>query len=145
MWYSLGLMRTFSAKALILAGIAAAAPAATVTIEKPRAVTVTGGGCRMPSDGFFSGQWGPEKLPTLALTIGPGPMTDTMHANPAKYTGPGKYPNEIIAVYLGKTALEDSYGGLGTVVIAADGHSGMFVLNDGKASGRFDCGTVPAR
>ncbi|HEY7303752.1 MAG TPA: hypothetical protein VH601_06555 [Bryobacteraceae bacterium] len=45
-------------------------------------------------------------------------------------------------MYLGKTALEESYAGLGTVTIAADGHSGTFVLNDPAASGRFDCGTV---
>ena len=62
-----------------------------------------------------------------------------------KYTGPGRYTNEIIAVYLGKTALEDSYMGLGTVVIAGDGRSGTFALNDGTASGHFDCGTTPSR
>jgi hypothetical protein len=72
-------------------------------------------------------------------------MADAMHANKARFTGPGRYPNEIITVYLGKTALEDSYGGLGTVVIATDGHSGTFATNDGKASGRFDCGTAPSR
>jgi hypothetical protein len=95
---------------------------------------------------LLSGNWGPTALPTLAFTIGPGAaMADQMHANKAKFTGPGRYPNEIIAVYLGKTALEDSYGGLGTVVIGADGRTGTFALNDGTASGRFDCGTVPAR
>jgi hypothetical protein len=72
-------------------------------------------------------------------------MADQMHANKAKFAGPGKYQNEILMVYLGKTALEDSYGGLGTVVINADGHSGTFTTNDAKASGRFDCGTVPSR
>jgi hypothetical protein len=71
-------------------------------------------------------------------------MADQMHANKAKYTGPGRYPNEIVAVYLGKTALEDSYMGLGTIVIAADGHSGTFALNDGSASGHFDCGSTPS-
>jgi hypothetical protein len=54
-----------------------------------------------------------------------------------------RYPNEIVAIYLGATALVDSFGGLGTVVFNADGHSGMFVTNDGKASGHFDCGAVP--
>lgn len=94
----------------------------------------------------FSGTWGPSALPTLALTIGPGSaMADAMHANKAKYVGPGRYTNEIIAVYLGKTALEDSYGGLGTVVIGPDGHSGTFELNDHKASGHFDCGAAPSR
>ena len=133
------------AGALLVAWAAVAAAAdATVTIEKPKPRSVTGGGCRILSDGTFSGTWGPAALPTLAFTIGPGAtMADQMHANKAKFTGPGRYANEIIAVYLGKTALEDSYMGLGTVFISANGHSGTFLLNDGKASGRFDCGAAP--
>jgi hypothetical protein len=127
-------------------GGVAAQPPPTVTIEKPKPLTVTGGLCRILSNDTFSGNWGPSPLPTLALTIGPGSaMADAMHANKATFTGPGRYENEIIAVYLGKTALEDSYGGLGTVTIAADGHTGTFTLNDGKAAGRFDCGAVPSR
>jgi hypothetical protein len=122
------------------------APQPSATIETPKARTVTTGFCRILSDGTFSGVWGPTSLPTLAFTIGPGAtMANQMHANKAKYTGPGRYENEILAVYLGKTALEDSYGGLGTVVISADGHSGTFVTNDRKASGRFDCGAPPAK
>jgi len=72
-------------------------------------------------------------------------MADLMHANKAKFAGPGKYANEVVAVYLGKTALEDAYAGLGTVVVAADGKSGTFALNDGKASGTFDCGAAPEK
>jgi hypothetical protein len=124
----------------------AAAEQPTATIEKPKTRTVTSGGCRILSGDTFSGTWGPSTLPTLALTIGPAStMADQLHANKAKYTGPGSYSNEIIAVYLGKTALEDSYMGLGTVVIASDGHSGSFALKDGTASGHFDCGAVPSR
>jgi hypothetical protein len=135
-----------SAVLIAVVGAALAAAGPSVTIEKPKPRTVAGGGCRLLSDGTFSGTWGPAALPTLAFTIGPGAtMADQLHANKAKYSGPAKYPNEIIAVYLGKTALEDSYMGLGTIVIAADGHSGTFALNDGKASGRFDCGAVPSR
>jgi hypothetical protein len=123
-----------------------ATSAASVTIEKPKVRTESSGGCRILRDGTFSGAWGPSGLPTLAFTIGPGAtMADAMHANKVKFTGPGSYPNEIIAVYLGKTALEDAYGGLGTVVIAPDGHSGTFVTNDGKVSGRFDCGPTITR
>ncbi len=125
--------------------IAQAAELASVTIEKPRLVTVKGGGCRILSNGSFSGTWGPSSLPTLAFTIGPTPMTEYTHANAAKFSGPGKYANEILAVYLGKTATEDSYGGLGTVVINADGRTGSFAANDGSTSGRFDCGAPPAR
>jgi hypothetical protein len=122
----------------------ATAPQPTATIDKPKSRTVTGGFCRILSSSTFSGNWGPSSLPTLALTIGPGSaMADQLHANKAKFSGPGTYRNEIIAVYLGKTALEDSYLGLGTVVINADKHSGTFSLNDGSAAGHFDCGVPP--
>ena len=140
-------LRTLAGLAMAGAALTvrAAAPA-TATIEKPKPRTVTTGHCRILSDGTFSGVWGPDALPTLAFTIGPGAtMADQMHANKAKFAGPAKYQNEILAVYLGKTALEDSYGGLGTVIISPDGHSGTFTTNDGKASGRFDCGTAPSR
>ena len=122
----------------------AAAPQPSATIDKPKSRTVTGGFCRILSESTFSGNWGPSSLPTLALTIGPASaMADQLHANKAKFTGPGTYRNEIIAVYLGKTALEDSYLGLGTVVINQDKHSGTFSLNNGSAAGHFDCGTPP--
>lgn len=122
----------------------AAAPQPTATIVKPKARTVTGGFCRLISNGTLSGNWGPSNLPTLAFTIGPSSaMADATHANKEKFTGPGTYKNEIIAVYLGKTALQDSYGGLGTVTINADGHTGKFLLNDGSAAGNFDCGVPP--
>jgi hypothetical protein len=117
----------------------------TVTIEKPKARTTTGGVCRIVREGTLSAFWGPMSLPTLAIIIGPGsPMDDVMHANKAKFTGPGKYSDVIIAVYLGKTALEDSYSGLGTIVFMAD-NTGTFELNDHSASGHFDCGGPPAR
>jgi hypothetical protein len=128
----------------LLAG--AAAPQPTATIEKPKSRTVTGGFCRILSNNTFSGNFGPNSsMPTLALTIGPSStMADALHANKSNFTGPGTYKNEIIAVYLGKTALEDSYMGLGTVVINADKHSGTFTLNDKSSSGHFDCGVPPA-
>ena len=130
---------------ILTAFLAAAAtpPQASATIQKPKAQTVTGGLCRILSDGAFAVQIGPNpNMRTLALAIGPSVMTEQLHANTAKYAGPGKYANEIIAVYLGKTALEDSYLGLGTVTINADGKSGAFALNDGTASGTFDCGAA---
>jgi hypothetical protein len=136
----------FSTMAAVMVLIATApAPQPTATIEKPKSRTVTGGFCRILSNNTFSGNWGPSTLPTLALTIGPGSaMADALHANKAKFAGPGAYKNEIIAVYLGKTALEDSYMGLGTVIINADKHSGTFTLNDKSAAGHFDCGAPPA-
>ncbi len=139
-----GLLSTVVMISVVLAG--AAAPQPTATIEKPKSRTVTGGFCRILNNNTFSGNFGPSSsLPTLALTIGPGSaMADALHANKAKFTGPGTYKNEIIAVYLGKTALEDSYMGLGAVVINADKHSGIFTLNDKSSSGHFDCGVPPA-
>ena len=135
---------TIIATIFFIASAAALQP--TATIEKPKSRTVSGGFCRILSNNTFSGNFGPNSsMPTLALTIGPGSaMADSLHANKANFTGPGTYKNEIIAVYLGKTALEDSYMGLGTVVINADKHSGTFILNDKSASGRFDCGAPPA-
>jgi hypothetical protein len=132
---------------LILMITVGAPPPPSVTVEKPRAVKAAGGVCRIAEEGTLGVNIGPDpKLPILALTIGPGSaMADMLHANKAKFTGPGKYANEIIAVYLGKTALEDAYMGLGTVTIAADGKSGRFALNDGTASGSFDCGAPPVK
>jgi hypothetical protein len=134
---------TLTAIAILIAG--AAAPQPTATIDKPKSRTVTGGFCRVLGNDTFSGNFGPNSsLPTLAFTIGPrSAMADALHANKATFTGPGTYKNEIIAVYLGKTALEDSYMGLGTVIINADKHSGTFSLNDKSAAGRFDCGAPP--
>ena len=92
------------------------------------------------SDGTLVASWGPTNLPVLGFTIGPhAAMSDEMHANKASFKGPGRYPNVILAVYLGATALVDSYGGLGTITFDANGHSGSFVTNDGKASGKFEC------
>jgi hypothetical protein len=136
----------FTILATTLLVASAAAPQPTATIDKPKSRTAAGGFCRILSNNTFSGNFGPNSsLPTLALTIGPGStMADALHANKAPFSGPGTYKNEIIAVYLGKTAMEDSYMGLGTVVINADKHSGTFILNDKSASGHFDCGAPPA-
>lgn len=136
------LLSTLLSVMILFAG--AAAPQPTATIDKPKPRTVTGGLCRILSNDSFSGSWGPNRyLPTLALAIGPSALADQLHANKAKFTGPGTYTDEIIAVYLGKTALEDSYIGLGTVIINADKHSGTFLLNDKSAAGHFDCGAPP--
>jgi hypothetical protein len=121
-------------------------PQASVTIEKPKSRTVDGGTCRILSDGTFSATFPPDALPTLGFTIGPkATMAAEMHANLAPFKGPGTYKDEILMVYLGKTARDESYGGLGTVTINPDGHTGSFATKDGKASGHFDCGAVPTK
>jgi len=123
-----------------------ARPHASVTVEKPKARTVDGGSCRILSDGTFSATFPPDALPTLGFSIGPkATMAAEMHANLAAFKGPGTYKDEILMVYLGKTARDESYGGLGTVTINPDGHTGTFATKDGKASGHFDCGAVPAK
>jgi hypothetical protein len=133
--------------AFLIAAAAAAAAPPTVTIQKPRPVSATGGVCRIGADSTLGVNIGPDAaMPMLALTIGPGAfMADQLHANKTRFTGPGKYENALIAVYLGKTALEDSHIGLGTITVAADGKSGTFTMNDGKTAGSFDCGAPPTR
>jgi hypothetical protein len=124
----------------------AARPHASVTIERPKARTVDGGSCRILSDGTFSATFPPDALPTLGFTIGPkATMAAEMHASLAPFKGPGTYKDEILAVYLGKTVSDESYGGLGAVTINPDGHSGTFTTKDGKAAGHFDCGAVPTK
>src|SRR5690242_8343665 len=125
---------------------AGGAPAGSVKIVKPRPRVAGDAACRIKDGNTFGATWGPSALPALAFTIGPGSvMADQMHASKAPYTGPGRYANVIVAVYMGKTALEDSYMGLGTVTVNADGKSGTFALNDGSASGSWDCGRAPQR
>jgi hypothetical protein len=140
------LRREIPLVAAVLLLVPLAGAQAKATIQKPKTLTVTGGRCLLKADGTLGINIGPNAaMPTLAFTIGPGAfMADQMHANKAKFAGPGKYVNEIVALYLGKTALEDSYIGLGTVTVAADGRSGTFALNDGKVAGTFDCGAAPA-
>lgn len=144
---SLFLRREILLAAAVLLLTPLAGAQAKATIQKPKTLTVTGGRCLLKADGTLGVNIGPNAtMPTLAFTIGPGTfMADQMHANKAKFAGPGTYANEIVAVYLGKTAMEDSYMGLGTVTVAADGRSGTFALNDGKAAGTFDCGAAPAK
>ena len=145
MQLTMGQRSFFTLAAVAILSASSAAPQPTATIDKPKSRTVSGGFCRILSNDTFSGNFGPNSsLPTLALTIGPGSaMADALHANKAKFAGPGTYKNEIIAVYLGKTALEDSYMGLGIVIINSDKHSGSFTLNDKSAAGHFDCGLPP--
>jgi hypothetical protein len=130
--------------AICLLGTGAAAQ--TATIDKPKAKSAANGSCRILTDGTLAASFGRSDLPLLGFTIGPkATMAVEMHASMKPFSGPGTYPNEILAVYLGNTALVDSYGGLGTVTFNADGRSGTFKTNDGKAAGRFDCGTPPKK
>jgi hypothetical protein len=121
----------------------AAAQGPVATIEKPKAMTVSIGHCAKRTDGTFGAVFGPDALPPLAFTIGPGSaMAEQMHASKAPFTGPGEYKNVIVMLYLGKSALQDAYGGLGSIIVGPDGKSGTFLLNDKSAAGHWSCGTV---
>ena len=149
MWRDYGGRLGLVAGALVIGAIVApgvlaqSAPVASAKIVKPKARTASGGRCLNDHQGTLGGVFGPSALPPLAFTIGPrSAMADQMQASKAPYTGPGKYRNVIVAVYLGKTALEDTYAGLGTVTVNADQRTGSFTLNDGSAAGTWDCGVA---
>jgi hypothetical protein len=112
-------------------------------IERPKVRSVAGAHCVNFHEGTLGGVFGRSELPLLAFTIGPkSAMADQMHASKAKFTGPGSYKNVVVMVYLGKTALEESYGGLGTITVNSDWRTGSFTLNNGTSKGTWDCGTV---
>jgi hypothetical protein len=145
-------VKSFLAAGTVIACLSSASaraqdvPGASATVEHPKARTASNGQCRILSEGTLMASWGRKDLPLLAFTIGPkAAMADEMHANKAPFTGPGHYPDVILAVALGKTATEDAYGGLGSITMNPDGRTGTFKTNDGKSSGRFDCGAPPKR
>jgi hypothetical protein len=119
------------------------AAAGWAKVAKPKARSVAGAHCVNFHEGTLGGVFGRSELPLLAFTIGPkSAMADQMHASKAKFTGPGTYRNVIVMVYLGKTALEDSYGGLGTVTVNSDWHTGSYTLNNRTSAGTWDCGAA---
>jgi hypothetical protein len=121
---------------------ASSAPSGGAKVAKPKARSVASAHCVNFHEGTLGGVFGRSELPLLAFTIGPkSAMADQMHASKAKFTGPGAYKNVIVMVYLGKTALEDTYGGLGTVTVNSDWRTGSYRLNDGTSAGTWDCGT----
>jgi hypothetical protein len=110
-------------------------------IARPKVRSVTGAHCVNFHEGTLGGVFGRSELPLLAFTIGPkSAMADQMHASKAKFAGPGAYRNVIVMVYLGKTALDESYGGLGTITVNSDWRTGSFSLNNGTSAGTWDCG-----
>jgi hypothetical protein len=118
-------------------------PTGGATVERPKARSVATAHCLNDHGGTLGGVFGKTELPLLAFTIGPkSAMADQMHASKAKFTGPGAYKNVVVMVYLGKTALEDTYGGLGTITVNPDWHTGKFTLNNGTAAGSWDCGAA---
>jgi hypothetical protein len=118
-------------------------PTGGAKVERPKVRSVATAHCVNFHEGSLGGVFGKTELPLLAFTIGPkSAMADQMHASKAKFTGPGTYKNVVVMVYLGKTALEDTYGGLGTITVNSDWRTGSFMLNDKTAAGIWDCGTA---
>lgn len=118
-------------------------PTGGAKVERPKVRSVATAHCVNFHEGSLGGVFGRSELPLLAFTIGPkSAMADQMHASKAKFTGPGSYKNVVVMVYLGKTALEESYGGLGTITVNSDWRTGSFTLNNGTSKGTWDCGTV---
>jgi hypothetical protein len=140
---------TWAIGAALVASIAAtgswaqSGPTGGAKVERPKARSVATAHCVNFHEGSLGGVFGRTELPLLAFTIGPkSAMADQMHASKAKFTGPGTYRNVVVMVYLGKTALEESYGGLGTITVNSDWRTGSFTLNNGTSKGTWDCGTV---
>ncbi|MBK5186772.1 MAG: hypothetical protein JJD97_00930 [Gemmatimonadaceae bacterium] len=71
-----------SAALLLLApAIVAQSPAASATIEKPKARSASTGSCRILENGTLSGNFGRSDLLLLGFTIGPkAAMAAEMHA-----------------------------------------------------------------
>jgi hypothetical protein len=140
---------TWVAGAAVAAAVATArlsaqgGPAGGAKVDRPKARSVATAHCVNDHQGTLGGVFGKTELPLLAFTIGPkSAMADQMHASKAKFTGPGTYKNVIVMLYLGKTALDDTYGGLGTITVNPDWHTGSFLLNNKTAAGTWACGTT---
>jgi hypothetical protein len=107
---------------------------------------VDGGMCRIINSNTFGGVWEPNQLPALGFTIGPSSvMADQKHAS-TKDQGAMRTSSSpsIWGRRRLRTATTSCYG-LGIVTVNADGKSGTFALNDGSASGDWDCGHTPQR
>jgi hypothetical protein len=112
-----------------------------VKFTKPAGRGVNGARCLNDHQGTLGGVFGRSELPLLAFTINPPEsVARMMGTSKVKFTGPGTYKDVGVMAYLGKTALEETYGGLGTITVNADWRSGTFSTNDGKTSGTWDCG-----
>jgi len=74
----------------------------------------------------------------LAFTI--GPLKDALspgQENNKPYSGPGSYSNVGIS---GKSQEGKTFVGFGTITVNTDEQTGTFKLDNGSASGTWDCG-----
>lgn len=110
-------------------------------IDKPFKRQVDGAQCYAGA-GKYAGVVGfgfPDRASrALAFTI--GPLKDALspgQENNKPYSGPGEYKNIGIA---GKAEDGKTFVGFGTVAVNPDEQSGTFKLDNGSASGTWDCG-----
>lgn len=110
-------------------------------IDKPFKRQVTGAECYSGA-GKYAGlvAFGFPNRATRALAFSLGPLKDALspgQENNKPYSGPGEYKNIGIT---GKSEDGKTFVGFGTIIVNADEQSGTFKLDNGSASGTWDCG-----
>jgi hypothetical protein len=115
-------------------------------IDKPFKRQVTGAQC-YGGAGKYAGliAFGFPDRSTRALAFTLGPLRDGLspgQENNKPYSGPGSYTNIGIS---GKSEDGKSFVGFGTITVNADEQTGTFKLDNGSASGIWDCGHQLAR
>jgi hypothetical protein len=117
-------------------------PAAGARIDTPFKREIAGAQCYSGS-GKYAGDVGfgfPDRSArALAFTI--GPLRDGFspgQENNKAYAGPGKYTNIGIS---GQAASGKTFVGFGVVTVNTDEQTGTFRLDNGSASGSWNCGS----
>jgi hypothetical protein len=113
-------------------------------VDKPFKRQVTGAQCYQcyGGAGKYAGlvAFGFPDRSTRALAFTIGPLKDALspgQENNKPYSGPGDYSNIGIS---GKSQDGKTFVGFGTVTVSADEQTGTFKLDNGTASGTWDCG-----
>jgi hypothetical protein len=127
----------------LVSGAMAAAGSGGAKINKPFKEQIDGAECftsKLPKYAGLVAFGFPDRTTrNLAFTI--GPLTDGMSPTQEKnmpYHGPGKYTHVGIS---GKSKDgKKTFVGYGTITVNADGRTGTFKLEGGKAGGSWDCG-----
>ncbi len=123
-------------------GHAAVPSQAGARIEAPFKREIAGAQCYSGS-GKYAGDVGfvfPDRS-TRALAFTIGPLRDGYSPGQDRnkpYSGPGRYTNIGIS---GKAESGKTSAGFGVVTVNADEQTGTFRLNDGSASGSWNCGS----
>jgi len=110
-------------------------------VDKPFKRQVNGAECYSGA-GKYAGlvAFGFPNRATRALAFSIGPLKDALspgQENNKPYSGPGEYKNVGIT---GKSENGKTFVGFGTITVNSDEQSGTFSLDNGSASGTWDCG-----